>query len=206
MSIDKNQMVMHQLQVKTQRLEDGLRKFVDYYENGQTSDISEVYYYALGCLGGDDLKKKLFKTSAFVSVVAELKEKKFMKADTADKNIAMWKEKNGNIVNSDDLFADNKPQVSDTAEKGSVNEVEEEPQMNEITIVAVPENKEESAQQTPKQIMTFGVRDSEGNLVARDSVVTCDYADPAPCENKLGGRKTFGGEVNAEPRRIIECF
>ena len=208
MAFDKNQLMIHQLQVKSQRLEDGLRRLIELCECNGFQGIDDEdrydYYYALGCLGGEFLKKKLFATPFFEQVVLELKEKKFMKAETADKNIEAWHEKNDSASQKETF--EERDLLNLESETVSPNELG----MKEITIVAVPssDNPEKEVKESDvRQIRDLGTRDEEGNIVPRESKTSCEYADPVPCENKYGGRQKFGDNGSSGlQRRVIECY
>lgn len=197
MAFDKNQLMIHQLQVKSQRLEDGLRRLIELCEcngfQGVDDEDRYDYYYALGCLGGEFLKKKLFATPFFEQVVLELKEKKFMKAETADKNIEAWRI--AYCESSAQKKEDNEPNNAQELPFDEADKVE----IQEVASAPAPEEKKENT--------LLGTRDEEGNIVPREAKTSCEYADPVPCENKNGGRQSFGcNDGSGSQRRVIECY
>lgn len=195
MAFDKNQLLIHQLQVKSRRLEDGLKRLIELYESNRPQGLNEDkyydYYYALGCAGGDFLKKKLFETQYFEQVVLELKENKFMKSETADKNIEAWR-----------AVYCGAPVEREGVLPRDVSEPASEP-----GAVKPTEKDSSSSIQTDRKGAILGELDENGDVVPREAKTSCEYADPAPCEDKCGGRKTFGGGGGSESqRRILECY
>lgn len=98
------QVMIHTMKVKAERLEYALRSLMESVFSGTVGPDCYEMALSLGCLGGDDLAKRLVKNRHCPKVLADMVLRKFLKQERADKLTAEFEKRAKKQVDSTSGF------------------------------------------------------------------------------------------------------